>query len=119
MTGLAGLNLIVRFVVAELGALVAVAVWAFDAVEGVPALVVAAVLVLAVVALWAAFVGPKAPRRLPDPWRFGLEVGIFAAATAALAASGHAALAIAYAAVAVVSAALVRVWPETVLMRAD
>jgi hypothetical protein len=70
------------------------------------------VAVLVVVALWAAFVAPRAPRRLPDPWRFLLELAIFAAATVGLAAAGHVLLAIAYAILSVVSAALVRVWGE-------
>jgi hypothetical protein len=69
---------------------------------------------LAVVALWAAFVGPRAPRRAPDPQRFALEVVIFAGATAALVAVGHPVLAAAYAVIAVMTAALVRVWPEPV-----
>jgi hypothetical protein len=73
---------------------------------------VAVAAVLVVVGLWAAFVAPKASRRLPDPWRFLLELAIFAAATAAFAASVHVLLAVAYAVLAVVSAALVRVWPE-------
>jgi Protein of unknown function (DUF2568) len=109
---LAAVSLAVRFLVAEVGALVALAVWAFDALDGVAAVLVAVALIAVVVGLWAALVAPKASRRLADPWRFVLELVIFAAATAALAAAGHTAVAIAYAAAAVISAALVRVWSE-------
>jgi hypothetical protein len=111
---LAGLNLAVRFVVAELGALVAVAVWAFDTFDGVAAVLVAAAAVLAVIAVWAAFVAPKAARRLSDPARIVVELVVFAAATAALLGADHMAAAIVYAALAVASASLVRVWPEPV-----
>ena len=115
MSAIGAVNLAVRFLVAELGAIVALAVWALDAFDGVVAGVVAIAVVLVLLALWSAFVAPKARRRLADPARFVLELAIFAAATAALAASGHVVLAVAYALVAVVSAALVRVWPESVL----
>jgi hypothetical protein len=37
VSGLAGLNLVVRFVVAELGALAALVVWAVDAFDGLAA----------------------------------------------------------------------------------
>ena len=108
------LALAVRFLVAELGALVALAVWAFDAFDGVVAALLAVVLVAVVVTLWALFVAPKASRRLADPTRFVLETAIFAAATVGLIAAGHTWLGIAYALLAVASAAAVRVWPEPV-----
>ena len=106
--------LAVRFLVAELGALAALVVWALDAFDGVVALIVAVVLVAGVIALWALFVAPKASRRLPDPARFALELTIFAAATAGLVAAGDLWLGIVYAVLAVASAAAVRVWPEPV-----
>jgi Protein of unknown function (DUF2568) len=109
---LAAASQALRFLVAELGALAALVVWALDAFDGVVAVLVAIAAPLVVVALWAVWVAPKAARRLPDPWRFVLELAIFAAATLALVASGHGVLGIVYAAIAVVSAALVRVWPE-------
>jgi hypothetical protein len=108
---LAAASQALRFLVAELGALAALVVWALDAFDGVVAVLVAIAAPLVVVALWAVWVAPKAARRLADPWRFVLELAIFAAATLALVASGHAVLGIGYAAIAVVSAALVRVWP--------
>ena len=108
------LALALRFLVAELGALAGLVVWAFDALDGVVAVLVALALVAIVITLWALFVAPKAGRRLRDPARFVLETVIFAAATAGLIAAGHAVLGIAYAVLAVASAAAVRVWPEPV-----
>jgi uncharacterized membrane protein YfcA len=67
---------------------------------------------VAVGVFWGAFIGPKSARRLPDPWRFGSELVIFAGATAAFAAVGQPVLAVVFAVVAVVTAALVRRWPE-------
>ena len=108
MTGLA---LALRFVVAELGALAALA-WCGLEIGGVVGVALACVFVAVVIALWGAFVAPRAPRRLRDPARFALELAIFAAATGALVAVEHPVLASVYAAVAVVTAALTRVWPQ-------
>jgi uncharacterized membrane protein YfcA len=92
-----------RFV-CELMALAAFVWW------GWPLVGVAIAVVVAV--FWGAFIGPKSARRLPDPWRFGSELVIFAGATAALLAVGQPVLAAVFAVVAVVTAALVRRWPE-------
>jgi len=70
-----------------------------------------------VVAVWGAFVAPRARRRLRDPARFAVELVIFAAATAALVAVDQVVLAVVYAVVAVATAALARVWPEPVEAR--
>ena len=72
---------------------------------------------LVVVAIWGAFVAPRARRRLRDPARFAVELVIFAAATAALVAVDQVVLAVVYAVVAVATAALARVWPEPVEAR--
>jgi uncharacterized membrane protein YfcA len=69
---------------------------------------------VAVIVVWGAFIGPKARRRMPDPYRLVLELGIFGLATAGLRDAGQTALAVAFAAAAFVSALLVRVWPEPV-----
>jgi hypothetical protein len=114
VSAIGGVGLAIRFLVAELGALAALALWAVDAFDGLAAALVAVALVAAVAALWAAFVAPKAARRLPDPQRLALELVLFACATAALFAAGHVVAAVVYAALAVVTAALVRVWPEPV-----
>jgi hypothetical protein len=91
----------------ELAALVAVGLWGFAAASGPAryALAVGAPLALAVA--WGVFVSPKAPHRLPDPWRLGAELLAFGLATAALLAVGRSALAAAFAAVALADEAVV------------
>lgn len=104
------LALALRFLVAELGALVAFVWWGVDV--GDFGIVLGLVAAFAVIALWAAFVAPKALRRLDDPARIALELVIFAGATAALFAVGQPVVAIAYAVVAVATAVAARVWGE-------
>jgi hypothetical protein len=104
------LALALRFLVAELGALVAFVWWGIDA--GGFGLVLGLVLAFAVIALWAAFVAPKALRRLDDPARIVLELVIFAGATAAFFALGQPVVAIVYAIVAVLTAVAARYWGE-------
>ncbi len=41
------------------------------------------------IAGWGLFIGPRATRRLPEPWRFLAEAVLFAAAGAGVAAAGH------------------------------
>ena len=108
MTALGAAANAVRFLVAELGALAAMALWPFAAFGNAVAIAVAVASVTAVVALWGAFVAPKATRRLADPARLLLELAIFAAATVAFAAAWATVAAIAYAVLAVGSALLVR-----------
>ena len=88
----------------ELTALAAFVWW------GWPLLGVA--IAVAVAVFWGAFIGPKSARRLPDPWRFGSELVIFAGAAAAFLAVDQPVLAVVFAVVALVTAALVRRWPE-------
>jgi hypothetical protein len=102
--------LALRFLVAELGAVGAFLWWGVE--ERGAAIVVGLVAAAAVVALWAAFVAPRAPRRLSDPARLVLELVIFAAATAAFAGAGGWLVAAVYAAIAVATAAAARAWPE-------
>jgi hypothetical protein len=109
---IASVSLALRFLVAELGALAAFVWWGLD--RGGFTIVLGVGAAALVVLLWGAFVGPRAPRRLADPARLGLELVIFAAATAALVDIGHPVLAAVFAVVAVGTTALVRVWPEPV-----
>jgi len=95
--------LALRFV-CELAALAAFIWWGWP-VWGV-------LVAIAVAVVWGAFIGPKSSRRLPDPWRFAVEIVIFAGATVALFAVGQAVLAVVFAVAALVTAALVRRWPE-------
>ena len=74
----------------ELAAMVALGYWGFQAgdsavVEWLPGL--GAPLAFALV--WGAFIAPKAPARLQDPARLGLEVILFVAAVVSLAAAGQ------------------------------
>jgi hypothetical protein len=102
--------LALRFLVAELGAIGSFLWWGLD--EGGAAIAVGLVAAAGIVALWAAFVAPRAPRRLADPARFVLELGIFAVATAALVGAGGRLVAVVYALIAVATAAAARIWPE-------
>jgi hypothetical protein len=64
---------------------------------------------VAAVAIWGVGIAPRARRRWPDPWRFGVEVVLFLAAAAGLAAEGWLAWAIVFAVATVGVAAAVRV----------
>lgn len=94
----------VRFLL-ELGALVAVGYWGAATWPGLAGLAVGAGVALALAAAWGAFVSPKAPRRLPDPWRLGAELLAFGLATAAFVATGQSLAAAVYASVVVLDEA--------------
>ena len=98
-------NLAVRFA-CEVAAVVALVWWGWP--------VLGIVLGLAVIALWAVAVAPKSARRLPDPFRFAIELVIFGCATAGFAGVGHPVVAVVFAVAAVATAGLVRRWPEPV-----
>jgi hypothetical protein len=66
---------------------------------------------IAVIAVWGAWVAPKARRRSPDPWRLAIELAIFALATLAFVEVGQTAVAIVFAVAAVVTAGLSRRFP--------
>ncbi len=106
MAPLEGLNGLVRFCL-ELCAVAALGYWGFGASDSAVVqwlLGVGAPVAFAM--LWGALVAPKAPRRLADPARFGLEVVVFGLAAVALADAGQSALAIAFAVVIVVNLGL-------------
>jgi hypothetical protein len=65
------------------------------------------------IAVWGAWVAPKAQRRLPDPYRLVLELAIFALATIAFVNVGQTTLAIVFAVAAVATAGLSRRFPAT------
>ena len=82
------LNLAARFLL-ELGALAALAYWGWQAGNTPVAQWLLAVgTPLLAATLWGRFIGPQAPRRLPDPIRASVEVVFFGGATAALATAG-------------------------------
>jgi len=108
----ASLNLLVRFV-SELAALVALGVWGYHVGSGpVSRVVLAIAMPLAMAAVWGAVVAPRAWRRASDPARLVVELGIFAAATAALAASAGSVLASGFAVVVAVNIALMFAWRQ-------
>jgi predicted histidine transporter YuiF (NhaC family) len=89
----------VRFA-CEIAAVVAVVWWGWP--------VLGLLLGIAVVVVWGAWVAPKARRRLPDPMRLLVELGIFALAAVAFAEVGQTAVAIVFAAASVLTAGLSR-----------
>ena len=105
-----GPNDILRFLL-ELFAFVSLGIWGFLAFPlpwpgvlvglGAPAL---AILV------WALFVSPKHTIDTPRPVAFGIELVVWAAASAALASTGHVTLGVVFLAVSVVSGALNYAW---------
>ena len=101
-----GVNLAIRFLVLELGALAIAAYWGYTTGDGVLRWVLAIGAPLLVAAAWGLFVSPKAKVDVPRPVRFAIELTILGAAAVALAATGHEALAVAFAALAVLSGSL-------------
>ena len=78
------INLGIRFLL-ELCLLAALGYWGFRLDHGWLIRIAAglgAPLLAAVV--WGTFVAPKAARLLADPWRFGLEIGLFGLGAGAL-----------------------------------
>jgi hypothetical protein len=107
-----GANLFLRFLL-ELCALGAVGYWGFKTGGAMVAKIglgIGAPLVVAVV--WAVFVSPRAPVRLPLPLSLLLQAVIFGLAAAALAATGHRTLALAFVAVVVINAVLMYAWGQ-------
>lgn len=109
LRGIAGVVLTVRFLT-ELALLAGLAVAGARLGDGVVFSVLNAVLLpLAAAALWAAFIAPRARRRLTEPARFAVEFALFAAAGLALALSGWVVAGIVLAVVGIGIAALTRV----------
>jgi hypothetical protein len=100
------LNLGLRFVL-ELCMLVALGIWGFSEnfVLGVAAPLAAAV-------VWGLWIAPKAIRRLNDPIRLAVELLLFGAAGAALAAAGHAVAAVVFLALVALSEVLMLAWRQ-------
>jgi hypothetical protein len=108
---LRGANLGLRFVL-ELSAIAAVAYWGWTTGDGALAWVLALGAALAVVAVWALFVSPKAKVEVARPAGLAIELAVWLAAGAALYASGHPLLAVAFAVVAVASGSLNYAWSD-------
>ncbi len=100
------LNLGLRFVL-ELCMLVAFGIWGFS--ENI-LLGIAAPLAAAVV--WGLWIAPRANRRLRDPVRLVVELLLFGAAGAALAAADHLLAAAVFLAAVILSEALMLAWRQ-------
>lgn len=64
------------------------------------------------IAVWGLFVAPKARRRLEDPARLVVELGVFGAGAIAFVLSGNLILAVLLAAAAVISVVLMFLWGQ-------
>jgi hypothetical protein len=107
-----GANLLLRFLL-ELCALASLGYWGSQTGPLPVAIVLAVAAPLAAAVLWGAFVAPKASRRLRGARRLVVEIPIFAAAAAGLAAAGQWTLAAIFAAAVVVSELVLYAWsPE-------
>jgi hypothetical protein len=90
-------NLGLRFFL-ELALLGAVGYWGFSEFDGVVSVVVGLGAPLLIAVVWGTFMSPKASRPVYDPVRIVLEVVLFGAGAAALAAADASTLAIVFAA---------------------
>ncbi len=102
-------NLALRFAL-ELAALAIAAYWGATTGSGVVPWMLAVAAPLAVIVVWGAFVAPKRRIDLPHPARLAIELGVWVAAAAMLADTGHVTLAIAFLVVALASGALNAIW---------
>ncbi|MFL5964275.1 MAG: DUF2568 domain-containing protein [Gaiellaceae bacterium] len=84
----------------EIAAVVAVVWWGWP--------VLGILVGIAVIAVWGAWVAPKAQRRLRDPLRLLVELAIFGLATVAFVEVGQTVIAVVFAVAAVASAGLSR-----------
>jgi Protein of unknown function (DUF2568) len=102
-------NLGLRFLL-ELSALAAVGYWGWKAGDGATRWALAGAAVVAIGAVWALFVSPKATIEVSRPLQLAIELAVWVAAGTALLAAGHTGLALAFVAVAVVSGSLNYAW---------
>ena len=107
-SALRSVNLVARLL-CELGLLAALAVWGFHTGTGVAAKVALGLgAPLAAAVIWGLLVAPASRRRLADPARLVIEVLLFAAGVAALAAAGYILVAVIFAVVVAANIVLVR-----------
>lgn len=105
-------NLALRFLL-EVGALAGLAYWGWQTGTILATRVLLGIGVpLIAAAMWGRFIAPKAPRRLEDPVRAGLEIMVFGAATVALVSAGAAMTGAIFGAAAAVSLLLMVVFGQ-------
>jgi hypothetical protein len=73
----------------ELAALVAVALWGFQAASGAARWIVGLGAPLALATVWVLAVNPDGSLTPGDPWRLLIEIAVFGAASLALRAAGR------------------------------
>ncbi len=106
------INLGLRFVL-ELAALAGFLVFGLRASdEAIISVFLGLGLPLVAMAAWGTFISPKAPRRIDDPVRLGIEVGIFGLAALALVASGFVVAGVLLAVAAGISLLLMVLWDQ-------
>jgi Protein of unknown function (DUF2568) len=88
MSGLRGVTLTARFL-CELAMLAALAYWGFGAGDGPGAWLLGIGAPVLAAAVWGSLVAPKARWPVPGPVRVAIELVLFGAAAAALAAAGQ------------------------------
>lgn len=107
-----GINLALRFIL-ELAVLLALAVWGFSSSdELIVQLILGLGAPLLAMTVWGTFISPKAPRRLDDPIRVGIEVVIFGLGALALVMAGLPLPGILLAAAAAISLVLMFLWDQ-------
>ena len=102
-------NLALRFLI-EVAALAIFAYWGWKAGNGAVRWAIAVGAVAAAVVVWALFVSEDPTISIPRSLQFVIELGVWAAAGAALYAAGHARLAMAFLGIAIASGVLNYVW---------
>jgi hypothetical protein len=94
--------------------------WGASVSAPVPVRVVLAALIpVAVMAVWSRYLSPKASRRLADPAALFAECAMFTAAAVGLAMAGHAALAAIWGVTAVANALVARIAGQRAHLRAS
>ncbi|MFW2513299.1 DUF2568 domain-containing protein [Demequina sp. SO4-13] len=91
---------------AELGMYVGFAWWGLAAYQGAMSWIVGIGLPVAIMAIWAVFLSPRAPMPPPEPAQLAVRIGLLLLGAAALWAVGMPILAIAQAVLAIVGTAL-------------
>jgi hypothetical protein len=102
---------VVRFAT-ELVLLAAIGFGARALFDGFAGLALAVVSVIVAATTWALLIGPKAPRRLPDPSRFITEVALFVWGAAGLIVAGSTLSAVLFIVLALAAAIAIRVVGE-------
>ncbi len=105
-------NLLLRFIL-EICMLVSLGYWGFQTGDQMVLKVVLGIGCPAVAAtIWGFFLAPAASRRLPEPWRFTLEILLFGAAVLALYTSGQPILSVIFGMAYALNKLLLVVWKQ-------